>query len=175
MENLILNILGKDEQEETPAGIVNCYAATIKKLNKELVELRHKNVRLEREIKDIAMENAHLKRLQPSGPSEELSRDMVELVLEMFDFIVVLKNVESAPSSIGLLDNLFQKSDELIRKLNPLVVRCDLEGELRERGLKVHQELHRKSMADKAPSQPHLNSTDRYPLSCLMKTLNVNS
>ena len=86
-------------------------AATIKKLNRELVELRHKNVRLEREIKDISVENAHLKRLQAPSTNEPLPRkDMEELLLEMFDFIVVLKSIETTPNCTGKMEMLFLKS-----------------------------------------------------------------
>ena len=45
---------------------------------------------------------------------------------------------------------------------------------MRERGHKIHQELQKKSVPVEKNTQ-YLNSTDRYPLSCLMKTLNTNS
>lgn len=70
----------------------------------------------------MAVENAHLKRMQPASSAETLPRkDMEELLLEMFDFIVVLKSIETTGSHSGLLEVLFQKSEDLIRKLNPLV------------------------------------------------------
>lgn len=54
-------------------------------------------------------------------------------------------------------------------KLNPLVLMCNLEKEMKERGFKVKQEMS-KSLSPQSvgPSQQN----DRYPLSCLMKTLN---
>lgn len=64
---------------------------------------------------------------------------MEELLLEMFEFIVIAKIAEAEPSVPAVLEALYSKSKELMMKLNPLVVMCDLEKEMKERGQRVRQ------------------------------------